>query len=65
MSRKTKTERELLADIHKSASLFCLKNDCEHCPMILEGIVEKPLECCDLKFVEYIIKKDDKNGKNE
>ena len=30
--RKTKTERELVADIHKAFEIFCNKHECMSCP---------------------------------
>lgn len=30
--RKTKTERELVADIHKTFDKFCVKHECISCP---------------------------------
>ena len=30
--RKTKTERELVADIHKTFRVFCQKRECWECP---------------------------------
>lgn len=30
--RKTKTERELVADINKTFQIFCHKQDCHDCP---------------------------------
>ena len=30
--RKTKTERELVADIHKTFQVFCHKQECWDCP---------------------------------
>lgn len=30
--RKTKSERELVADIHKTFDKFCKKKECRNCP---------------------------------
>lgn len=30
--RKTKTERELVADIHKTFDIYCRKRECRNCP---------------------------------
>lgn len=52
--RRTKKDRELKADIKKSASLFC-QNDCYNC----ELNKYKDENDCIINYVKYIIFKED------
>lgn len=52
--RRTKKDRELKADIKKSASFFC-QNDCYNC----ELNKYKDENDCIINYVKYIIFKED------
>lgn len=46
--RKTKTERELAADIHKTFSIFCNQRECAEC-------LYRGYEDCELEYVKDIL----------
>lgn len=64
--RKTKSERELLADIHKRTLLFCNDNydyeeeSCKYC--LIEKEANKLGNCC-LAYIQFLLKKEGKDGK--
>ena len=51
--RKTKTERELIADIHKTFNIFCKENDCYKC-------IYKSSSDCRLDWIIELLEKDNK-----
>ena len=51
--RKTKTTRELLADINKAFTIFCKSNCCQKCKY-------KSSSDCRLDWVVELLKKDNK-----
>ena len=53
--RKTKSERELVADIHKTFTVFCKANECNKC-------VYRYSECCEVDYVAELILKDKKES---
>ena len=48
--RKTKSERELVADIHKTFKQFCWNTDCKKCPY-------KDSKNCTVDYVVDLLKK--------
>ena len=48
--RKTKTERELLANINKTFTIFCNANKCKECKYRFS-------ECCELDWLIDLILK--------
>ena len=46
--RKTKTERELVADINKTFTKFCNKNQCNNCPF-------KDADDCKLEYIKELL----------
>lgn len=46
--RKTKTERELVADIHKTFIIFCNKQECIDCPY-------RGIEDCEMEWVKDLL----------
>ena len=51
--RKTKSERELIADIHKTFNIFCKSNCCQKCKY-------KSSSDCRLDWVIELLEKDNK-----
>ena len=49
--RKTKSSRELVADIHKTFTIYCKKNECNKC-------IYRYSECCELDWLIDLILKD-------
>ena len=49
--RKTKTERELVADIRKTFTKFCDKNNCMECDY-------KHSSCCMIDYIVDLIEKE-------
>lgn len=49
--RKTKTERELVADIHKTFNIFCYQRACRDCPY-------KDYDICELEWLRDLLDKD-------
>ena len=49
--RKTKTERELVADICKTFSIFCKKRKCRDCPY-------NECDNCKLEYLKDLIEKE-------
>ncbi len=47
--RKTKTERELVADINKVFTIFCNKNSCVNCRF-------NDAEDCKLEYIKELLK---------
>lgn len=56
--RKTKTERELVADINDAFRKFCYKQDCVDCPYRL--CVD-----CKIEYIKDIIKLNDEEDMEE
>ena len=50
--RKTKTERELVADIHKTFTKFCNKNSCVNCRY---NYTDK----CEIEYIKELLELDD------
>lgn len=52
--RKTKTERELVADINKTFMIFCHKQDCIDCPYRMSEDCKKDyiIDLIDLDYEE-------------
>lgn len=56
--RKTKTERELVADISKSTMIFCKKQGkCKTCPLV--QIKEQYNVECPIAYVIYLMNKEE------
>ena len=53
--RKTRNEKELLADIHKTFTIYCKKNDCISCKY-------KQSYNCELDYVVDLLEKDNKEA---
>ena len=51
--RKTKTERELIADIHKTFNIFCRENDCYKC-------IYRYSDNCELDWIVGLLEKESK-----
>ena len=51
--RKTKSSRELVADIHKTFTIFCKANECNKCKYIYS-------DHCEVDWIVGLLKKDNK-----
>lgn len=60
--RKTKTERELVADMSKSTLIFCEKQGkCKNCPLV--DIKNEYNVCCMVAYLIYLL--DERSKGNE
>lgn len=51
--RKTKSSRELVADIHKTFTVFCKANECNKCKY-------RYSDNCELDWIAGLLEKDNK-----
>ena len=51
--RKTKSERELVADIHKTFTVFCKANECNKC-------IYRYSDNCEVDRIVGLLEKDNK-----
>ena len=51
--RKTKSSRELVADIHKTFTIYCKKNECNKCKY-------RYSDNCEVDWIVGLLEKDNK-----